>query len=745
MEIVKHSQTRWASTGIVMSPAAHDSPVLVNAGATERSATVGGLMQVMWSKKWQLALFIIMGMVAGCAVSLVQSTLYTARTTIAPEQISENYSLSPGLSPSHSTAEDIYLMSQERVLNSDTLARRVVLKLDLASKNGFRTVPGRLDKVGRRLGWKALQSPSGAESLLLHFHKAVTLQTLPRAQTIDIACRTPDPQLSADVCNALVEEYANSSLESRQQENETTTRLLSQQLEALHEKLQRSGNELQRFASETGIRFDAENKEIVADEATLQLQAELSRAQADRILKQAQVAPVQGGSAASMPQLQDNPTLQEYQSKLMTLRRELAELSATYKPNHYKVVEKQAEINEVQDAMRGQQDIVLSRLRREYAIAKEREHMLAESYAIKTKSNVAQAEKITAYNLLKREADTTQSLYDSISQKVNEETMLLALKATNVQVIDAARPPSSPSSPNLPLNSAVGLLGGWVFGIGLVLLKAGNDQRVVLPGQISNLFHVSELGVIPSANLPAIQRLQNNRFPFSKSTLALVTWNAAGSLLADSFRTALASLLLRINEDERTLVFVAVSANPGEGKTTVVSNLAIALAAVGRRVLLVDADLRHPSLHQVFAVSNDAGLAEILQATEPVQVVATRVAPIATRIPGLSLLPSGPTVPGNSGVIFSARVNEMFAFYRTQFDTVLVDSPPVGLFADARVVAAASDGVVLIVRSSQTTEDDLRAVFQTLAEDRIKVVGAILNDWRPKASAGKYGAYANYQ
>jgi capsular exopolysaccharide synthesis family protein len=667
-------------------------------------------------------------------------------------------------------------MGQARVLGSDALAMRVASQLNLETKPGFRPSRGALDALGERLGWKALPSPSGRESLLLRIHKAVSIQPLPQARGIDIVCRTPDPQLSADVCNILVNEYSNSSLESRLRENQATARWLGTQLESLHTKLERSGNKLQRFASQTGIRFDAENKENLADEETKQLQAELSRAQADRMLRQAQFETSASGSAEALPQVLDSATLREYQANLTTLRRELAELSALYKPNHYKVVQVQAQIQEVEAEIQKLQENVLLRLRTEYVMASRRERMLVEAYANKTKSNVAQAEKVTAYNLLKREADTTQNLYDSISQRVNEATMMSALRATNVHVIDAAFPPSSPYSPNLSLNGAIGLFGGWVFGIGLTVLRAGSDQRLRVPGQVMTMFQVTELGVIPSANSRVIRRLQKKdagswidkgklevseagamrgagnsistlsemqrvrtrvrmRGKNREHSLDLVTWHSARSVMADSFRGV----------QDRAMVFVLSSVNSGEGKTTIASNLAIALAEVGRRVLLVDGDLRKPRLHSIFGVSNHTGLCDTLNSTEAVTSAAASMHVAPTKVHGLWLLPSGPGNPTTSGILFSQRVTELFAAYRSQYDAVLVDSPPLALFADARVLGAASDGIVLVVRASQTTQEGLKSGLQRLAEDRIPVAGAILNDWRPQGSQGAYSSYAKYQ
>jgi receptor protein-tyrosine kinase len=367
------------------------------------------------------------------------------------------------------------------------------------------------------------------------------------------------------------------------------------------------------------------------------------------------------------------------------------------------------------------------------------------AYARQMSEVQRQTEKTTHYNVLKREVDTTQRLYDAMLQKLKEAGAASALRATNARIIDPATPPSRPFSPNLPLNLAIGLAAGLLGGLGLVLVQERSD-KVRRPGDAT--VELPELGVIPSARSDRAFPVRGLLRRPKPGDLALVTWKQDSSLLSESFRAARASILFSSDLNRprslrfRGRILVVTSNEPMEGKTTVVTNLGVTLAETHRRVLLIDADLRRPKLHDVFDLCNDWGLSDLL--SRPDALDSTPVESLArpTAVPNLFVLPSGPGAAGISSLLHSSNLSRLLRHLRTEFDLILIDTAPLTLYSDSRVLGRQSDGVVLVVRANRTSRDDLRNAHQRLVQDGIPVLGTILNDWRiDKTGSRAYGKY----
>jgi capsular exopolysaccharide synthesis family protein len=224
----------------------------------------------------------------------------------------------------------------------------------------------------------------------------------------------------------------------------------------------------------------------------------------------------------------------------------------------------------------------------------------------------------------------------------------------------------------------------------------------------------------------------------------LVTFQHKPSLVAESFRAAVASILFSGENGNHPRVIVMTSPAPKEGKTTVASNLALALAEINRRVLVIDADLRKPRMHDIFNVSNAEGLTNVLKMAAPLNGHKGFIC--ETACPGVFVMPAGPSELGIHNMLYSPRLPEIFARFRKEFDVVIVDTPPVMHMSDARVLGRLADGVIVVVRAGRTTRDTVQSAVQRFGEDGTRVIGTILNDWNPKKHQGYgYGyAYRSY-
>lgn len=771
-----------------------------------------GLLVEYWEMlrhhKGTLAVACFLGLLFSLLFTLPQTPIYRARASLEIQNLNENFlnlrDVSPTSNEGSSSPAEYDLQTQVKILQSESVLERVIVKLDLAQRFAQESERGRLAAWRKALGLEESPRSLARDDLLRRVSRSLTIETEPKTRLIEILYNSPDPQLAAEFANTLTAEFTQQNLEARWKSTQQTGEWLTRQMDDVRIKLEKSEDDLQSYASASGLLFTSE-KDNVAEEKLRQLQEELSKAQADRDVAQSKFESAAKASPDSLPEVLDDKTMGEYQVRLADLRRQLAELSSSLTPAHPAVKKVQAQIVALESAVASKRGNFVERIRTEFESARRRENLLAGNYAAQARLVSQQAAKVAHYNILKRDVDTNRELYDSLLRNVQEAGMTSALRATNIRVVDTAVPPVRRYKPNLLLNAALGLMAGAFFGVGFVVIRERADQSIQAPGQTALYLEVPELGVIPSAHAEGSRRfsyyhdhattrgsgpgirasepnngsgnrailglglripsLQSPPQPLAPSRVELVTLQQRPSVLADAFRATLASILYSGENGDRPRVIVLTSANPREGKTTVASNLALAAAEIGQSVLLIDGDLRRGRLHEIYEVPNAWGLSDLLAGKENGQAAVgsgqsgkeNGQSPIAHRpsstffLPtgcgGLSLLPSGSPAANISGLLYSSRALDFVKRMRQEFQMVIIDSPPMLNMPDARMLGRMADAVVLVVRSSQTTRDAAASAVERLREDGTRVLGTILNQWDPnKTSYSGYPySYRRYQ
>ena len=447
----------------------------------------------------------------------------------------------------------------------------------------------------------------------------------------------------------------------------------------------------------------------------------------------------------------------QYQTKLADLRRELADVSTSLTPSHPKVKRLEAQIEELQNAKSRESGNIVNRMRTDYESALHRERQLLADLANQSKVLSNQDQKLIRYKMLQREVDTYRTMYETTLQKSKEASVASALRPVSARIVDSARVPRLPSRPNLSLNLPLGLLVGFVAGVGLILFRERTDVSIRVPGSIPLYLNLRELGVIPSAkadpDLVVTGRRMPKSLPASASlssrtanapgvqvleSVELATWNRKASLVAESFRATLTSILSSGQNGHVRQVILVTSPSPQEGKSTVITNLAIALAEINQRVLLIDADLRRPRLHTVLNQANTWGLSDLLREKTPFEDYPPEALGRKTHIPRLFFLPSGPGSANVSRLLHSARMPELLNRLRNDYDAVVIDTPPVLRVADARIVSPLVDAVILVFRAGQTTREAAAMAMNVFEADGVPVLGSVLNDWNPRTMGHGY-------
>jgi len=675
-------------------------------------------------RKGTVLLAAVLGLLVACLFTLPQTPVYQSRAILEWQGLNENFlnmrDVNMVADAGNAASPDYDIQTQLRILDSNSLIERVAAKLDL-SRRPLVVKQDRLSAWRRILGLG--QPAARADTALEMAARNLTVRSQPNTRLIVVSCDSTDPRLAADFVTTLVAEYTDQNLESRWKTTENTGEWLAHQMEDVKIKLEKSDEALQAYARATGLVFTSE-KDSVAEQRLREIQEELSKARADRVAKQSKYETALRAAPESLPEVLDDGSLQEYQSKLAELRRQLADLSTAFTAEHPKVKRVQAQIAALDAALEKERANIVHRILNEFDAAQRREQLLAADDSAQARLVSDQADKVTHYAILKREVDTNRQLYDAMLQRVKEAGVAAALRASNVRIVDPAKPPLSPYKPDVKANSLLGMLAGFLAGAAFVVIRERSDRSLRRPGDAQACLGVAELGVVPSGYAGIVRRASRR----AAGDLALVTWERGLSPIAESFRAVVASIVLAGENGSRPRVVVISSPNPGEGKTTVAVNLAIALSEISQRVLLIDADLRKPSLHQIFCLENQIGLTGVL-CGRAAGWGSANGASEATHIPGLQVMPGGSSPDRAPRLLYSPRMADLVRSARMHFDTVLIDTPPVLPMPDARVIARLADSVVLVVRANKTTREAATAAFHRFTDDGTLVLGAVLNDW----------------
>jgi succinoglycan biosynthesis transport protein ExoP len=745
--------------------------------ADESDSMVMEYLRILRRHRGKIILFALAGLALGVVVTALQTPVYRATTSLEVLNLNEdfmNLKQSNPVSDTDSSYDTSEVQTQVKILQNEELLDRVVSKLDPGYKPAQGKPPVSVPVTNWRAwlstGWRTwLKMPlpgrsTPRQALLNRAAKSLKVRATPRTRIVEITIDSTDPQLASDFANVLDNEFIQQNLEARWKTTQRMGDWLSRELADARDKLAAAENALQTYARNSGLIFTSDDSNV-ATEKLQQIQQALSAASADRIGKQSRYELAQAAPPDALPEVLNDQGYRDTQAKLSDLRRQIAELSAIYNPDYNKLKQAQAQVSTLQSSIdRNRLDIV-ARIKNDYMDALRRENLLAASYDKQTHEVTGQDEKAIQYNILKREVESSRQLYDVMLQQLKQSSIATAIHASNVRIVDPAKTPFVPASPSLPMDAGIGLLFGLVAGVGVAFIRERADRTLQQPGHAQFWTDLPELGVIPSANFEGTKKLSGGyglvkmieespngkagiKVRRSKESVELITWERSPSFMAEAFRTVLTSILFIGENGSSPRMLVFTSAASGDGKTTVVSNLAIALAEIGRKVLVIDADLRRPRQHKIFDVPNDAGLSTLLKSLESKPDAWTDLIR-ETKIPGLSILPSGPATQAAANLLYSPRLTELLAKVKREYDMVLVDTPPMLQMTDARVVGRMMDAVILVARAERTTRDALIAATKRLGEDRIRVLGTILNDWNPKRSPngyyGYYGGSYNYK
>lgn len=694
---------------------------------------------------WLILLLGIVGAVAGALIAVSQEPTYQSKTTIQIMPHSEQPTvvrLDDSDAATVGPSPDSFLQAEVRILESRSLRNAVTDKLR-AERKPWVFVPPDLFGVHppKFLAHNAKRVKKSASYVLPRVGMSVKL--FDNAGVIEITTTSPNPQFAAEYANETVRQYAEMQLSSASGVAEHNLAWMMRQLDNIKSKLETAESNLQAYGHAAGVSL-LPNQASDESQKLSELEGELNHALEDRILKQSEYEIAKNNPVEDTPQGLDNHLVAVYQDRLADLRKQLDDLKRKYTPKYYKVAEVEAQIKTTEAALNSEREDILSASLNQYQIAVKRENFLTDEYATESKRVLDRTDTAVAYDLRKRETESLRQLYDELLKKV-QGSVITSFRSDWIRVIDPAEPARAPFKPNPVRSVAMGSVACAFLGVTWVVGTVCFRRNLGAPGDTNRYLRVPELGVIPNvASLPRMGRHPPRSSllltPYPGYSTALSTWEHP--MLAEAYRGMVASLMTARKAGGAPQVIIASSPNREDGKSMTVSHCGIALAEMGKKVLLIDADLRKPSLHVLLDAPNNWGLSNILSENNVLASMPVESLTRATHIPSLSVITSGPGIANVSSLLYSPRFDELIKRLRQEFDVIMIDVPPIFAVADARIIGRCADVAVLIIRAGRSTVQMALNAKQRLEEDGLEILGTVLNAWN--GPAGSYTAYNYY-
>ena len=692
-------------------------------------------VRVLYRRRWTAISVLVVVVILGMAQTFTETPRYRARTRILFETDTPNIvAFEEVIDDSVSPYQRDYLETQLRLLESRALARRTLESLGLWEHPVLTgTVSDRSFSVRRVVGGAAATAVSWAGSgvravfsaspnspeytweldagstsehdgrtpsvsefevetpgqsrVIDTYLGSFSSTPVPNSRLVDIVFTSPDPRLAAAFANGHAHTFIDRNLEFKFLASQDASDWLGERLAEQRVAVEAAEADLNRYRQEHGA-VSFEDREDVTVQRLVDLNAAVTQARTELIAKEAEYRQLEAAGSEpmaidSLPVIASNSFIQQLKGELAVVERQRAELDDTLGPRHPDMIKIQTGIGLAQARLESETNKVIQSVRNEFLAAQAQDRSLARELDNQKFQALAMNEIGIEYSVLLREAESTRQVYDSLLQRARETGVSTELRNSSIRIVDEAGVPRAPSSPNTSRAVLLALLLGGSLGVCLSFFFEYLDNRIKTPEELKSVLGLPSLGLIPAVS-PKILRTLGDRTPLMNS--------GAPPHFAEAFRKVRTGVIFSSADDKRS--FVVTSTGPGEGKSVVTTNLGIGLAQARQRVLLIDADMRRPSLHHMFGMDQKPGLSDLLCKQAEVTDVIRE-----TSVSGLWVTPAGTLPPNRAELLGSNQFRDLLASLDrlAHFDWVLIDSPPVMAVTDAALVANVARGVIFVV------------------------------------------------
>lgn len=670
--------------------------------------------------KWVIAGILAAFLAAGLIITLLMQPIYSASSRVEISRVQKNFARVEGVDQTNASQDEEFYQTQYALLKARSLAERVARQLRLADNQAFFEAHGLdPDAADPASGPATPNSRRDAERRVVDvLLRNLNVNPIARSSLVDVVYSSGSPELSATVANSWVQQFVQATIDRRFASTADARTFLEQRLNELREKVENSERQAVNFAQVNDIvTIDRPPTSTGGGSRTLAssnletLNQALLTAVTDRVTAQSRVR----GNGALTSESLNNAAINALREKRASLSADYARLMVQFEPNYPPAQALKSQIDQLARQIGNEEARIQSTRGNEYQQALARETALRSAVdALKSKLTAQQRNSIQ-YNIYQREADTNRQLYDALLQRY-KEIGVAGVDANNIAVVDMAQPPKRPSSPNLLINLLLSGLAGLLVVAVVVYALDQIDEGIRDPAQVPQLLQIPLIGSVPAVD-----------------TDPLTDLNDAKSNLSEAYLTVRSSLAFASNHGVPRSLMVT-STRSGEGKSVTSLALATVLGRTGKKVLLVDADMRSPSVHEYIGIRNDVGLSNYLAGDDDWQAMIHD-----TSIRNLSAMSAGPQPPSAAELLSGDRMAQLVREMLDRFDHVLIDSPPMLGLADAPLLACAVEGSVFVTQAGGVPVRGVKEAVDRLRRSQTHIFGAIVTKLTARHSTLSYG------
>lgn len=702
--------------------------------------TTGLTLQDLWAvvlkRKWIVISFALVVVAAVTIASFIQKSTFTSSGTLLIEE-----------EPNILTFEKIYQMNsfsmdyyetQYKILTSRTLAINTIEQLKLNENEKF---AGKLKKKSTRsdqLGSIFM------EKLIDLFLKRITVRPVTN-RLVEVSFKDENPKFAAQALDTLLDAFIDMNIQKKFLATEQATEFLGKQIANVNTEIESKEKKLQEYGAEKNIVILSDNETTMVEKLKSLNQA-LTEAEIDRIKKQTYYNEIRFVSPNEIPESLTNELIVKLKEEYARLNREYIKKSEIFKSDFPEMQRLKVELDSIRESLNNETQNLIKAAYADFQAALNREKSLKDAFNRQNQEAIKLNNSAILYNSLQVEITNKKSVLDSLLKRQAETDVSLrlkGLKSSNVSILDRASIPVNPSSPKKKRNMILALMVGLFGGLGLAFLFEVQDKSIKNIRDLEKYSHLPVLGIIPAFNMKGFNKLYGKKrlekrkesepsgvlkFAGRKEeelpkieSIELITYLLPKSKISENYRSIRTTLLLSSSESKLKTLAIS-SPLPQEGKTATISNLAATFAQTGKKVLVIDSDLRKPMQHKIFKVKNQNGLTNFLSGNIDGDDLVKK-----TQVPNLYLINSGPAPTNPLELLSSEKMANLIDSLKKHFEYIFIDTPPLLLLSDAFVMGPKIDGMILVVWGGKTSRESLRQVEEKLGYYKIKCPGVIIN------------------
>lgn len=682
--------------------------------------------------RWLIAALMIAGIIVGISATILQARLYRATATLEV------------FLPSAKVIQDLQVVSQDNdlrafataqeKLQSRSIAERVVHALDLSERPDFLVQPTSFSPatlLRRAFGLpvnRPLDASGQGERISMAVSKVLantSVGTVGSTSLLTISYIDPRPEYAQEIANAIAQGYIDQNVDQNSAMSGLARQFVRQQVAQAKSKLQESEQALVQYAKSEGLAMTGDSDSLVASNMEA-INTALGKAIQERLDDERVVKQVDAGHGGELADVLSNTTVQDLKEKIAGLEGDYQQNLGQFKPEFPVMRKLQSQISEMKRQLAQLVQSITNSFRIKYEQATAREADLRAKLSELQKQQMAFQDKNIQYTILKREVDSNRKQYESLVDKLNELGVGAELKSPDAQIVDRATRPGAPYSPRLSSNLIRAIIAALAIAAAAIYVLELLNNSFADPEQIEQDLKLPVLGILPSVEAAKIrEELREHK-----------------SGLSEAYRSLRTSLQFS-GTDGAPRTLLVTSASSAEGKSTTARKLAQDFGALGVNVLLIDADMRRPSLHRVFGVDNAIGLSNLLTNTVRRSDRPKLIRP--TEFANVALMTAGTLPPNPADLLMSHKMALILRAFGEKFDMIIVDSPPVVGLSDALILSRLVEGTLMVISAHQVTRKSAKAALKRLRSTGAQVIGAALTKLQVDRFEYKYAyRYLNY-